>query len=109
MDLIETNYHHVDICDLIPSAFFLAQLSHSMLMQSFPVKLHFYNDILHLLAMQFICDAPQAETSGGRWHYHKFGMSQMNCSNVRDEPMSKNTGQCSDLTVIQVDLIQMDD
>ena len=33
----------------------------------------------------------------------------MHCSKVGDEPMSKNTGQCSDLTVIQVDFIQIDD
>ena len=51
----------------------------------------------------------EAETSGGRWQYYKFGMSQMHRSNVGDEPMSKNAGQCSDLTMIQVDLIQMDD
>ena len=52
---------------------------------------------------------PQAGTSGERWQYYKFGMSQMHCSNVGDEPMSKNTGQCLDLTMIQVDLIQIDD
>ena len=48
------------------------------------------------------------ETFGGKWQY-KFDMSQMHCSNVGDEPMSRNTGQCSDLTMIQVDLIQMND
>ena len=46
---------------------------------------------------------PLAETSDGRWQYHKFGMSQMHCSMVGDEPMNKNAGQCSELTMIQVD------
>ena len=36
-------------------------------------------------------------------------MSQMDCSKVEDEPMIKNTEQSSDLIMIQVDLIQMDD
>ena len=52
---------------------------------------------------------PQAETSGRKWKYYKFAMSQMHCSKVEDEPMNKNAGQDSDLTLIQVDLIQMDD
>ena len=33
-----------------------------------------------------------------------FGMSQMHCSKAGDDPISKNTGQCSDLTM---DLIKV--
>ena len=70
--------------------------------------------------VQFICDGkcttsptPQAETSGGRWQYYKFGMSQMHCSKVGDEPMNQNCWAFQDgwsiFDLIQVDLIQMDD
>ena len=63
---------------------------------------------------------PQAKASGGRWQYYKFGMSQMHCSKVGDEPVGLECHKCTAkrlemsneqecLTMTQVDLIQMDD
>ena len=45
------------------------------------------SSVVHLL--QKMCST-QAETSGRRWKYYKFGLSQMHCSKVEDELMSQD-------------------